>query len=432
MDYNRIEVSSKRLSSGSTGVAIMTLAKGTLGVGILTLPYKTMLGGVPIYLLLLLATAFLTVKSVEMIAHGARKTHKFVFEEITEALLGRGVSLLLGISLLVNCYGSAVIYLIAIGDALRSLSVNVTFTLNPVELSSMLTVLVGLSFAVISLVNHVGTLWFLSLAGLVGVLITVVSLIYVLSICGISTTLSEPPALGTMDSIMRARGRWIDDVGLVSTLTFALCNQYNVAQVLGELGDISEANARRVAFASTAIPVAVYIPTAVMGYLSYGFSVENNILKNFAPMVAQGDWIIRLGIGAVILSVMTCAILNTQAMRLSVFYLLPAGSQGRRWVQFLVTLVISGTPIVIAIIYPNISSLLDLVGAGAGCIMCLIVPALISLSLESQHRTSRNRFFWFCKCLVSHPIEWFMIIGGILLGIFGTIFELYNCFKRPK
>ncbi len=413
---------------GSPFSAVMTLAKGTLGVGLLALPRKAMMAGIPTFLVCLLTTGFLTVRSVEMIARGSRKCHLFVYEEITQQLLGTGVSILLGVSLLINCCGSSVIYIVAIGDSLQSLLVNWDDQFG-FDIPTGLTILFGLGLSLLSLIKNLGSLWFFSLAGLIAVLTTVGAIAYTLYRSGIAANLSEPPALGTMDSIMRSRSNWMDTVGLVATATFALCNQYSVPQVLGELQDITENSIRPIAFASTAIPAIVYVITAIVGYLCYGFAVEDNIMKNFTPLVAQGDWVISIGIGAVILSVISCFIINTYAMKLSMLYLLPSSVQDSKWVQLCVPILISVTTVVFGIYYPNISSLLNLVGAATGSILCYIVPALISLAVHEQESgIARKGCSWFCSSLVSCPLEWFMIVSGIMLGTFGTVLELINCF----
>ena len=163
--------------AGSVGAAIMTLAKGTLGAGILALPMKTMYSGIPLFLTLLAVSGYFTARSVEMIAKGADQTGKYVFEEITEKLLGRGMAIILGISMLLNCYGASIVFVIAIQGAFKSLLVDVEASTGQ-DWAIYATLILGATVLIpLSILEKLNSLRVLSLAGVIGVFFTVASVI---------------------------------------------------------------------------------------------------------------------------------------------------------------------------------------------------------------------------------------------------------------
>ncbi len=87
----------------------------------LALPNKIRLGGNTLFIVFLTATTFFTIKSVKMIGRGSALTGKFVFEEIVRVLLGTVFSVILGLSMIANCFGASVGYIIAMRGASKAL-----------------------------------------------------------------------------------------------------------------------------------------------------------------------------------------------------------------------------------------------------------------------------------------------------------------------
>ena len=423
--------------AGSVGAAIMTLAKGTLGAGILALPMKTMYSGIPLFLTLLAVSGYFTARSVEMIAKGADQTGKYVFEEITEKLLGRGMAIILGISMLLNCYGASIVFVIAIQGAFKSLLVDVEASTGQ-DWAIYATLILGATVLIpLSILEKLNSLRVLSLAGVIGVFFTVASVIYALGYLGVSESLSSPPATSLSNSILTPSGGFIEIMTVISTVTFAFCNQFNVPQMYGELKDRRSSSVTTIAYVSTLLPMLLYIVTAVSGYLCYGFDIQDNIFNNFSSLVSQGKIIIWIGIAAVVLSVSLCHLLNNFPMRLSVTFFLPESYHDNKWIRYGVPLFTAVSTIGIAIGYANLSAFLGLVGASTGSVICYIVPALFSMKVDELKAIELNglpsktgskigRLF---TSLKTHPVEWLMILSGIMIGIVGTFSEFYACFS---
>jgi sodium-coupled neutral amino acid transporter 7/8 len=419
------------LNSGSNITAILALAKGTLGAGILALPQKTMLSGIPVFLTLLCVSGFFTAKSIEMIAVGARRSGKFVFEEITEVLLGRVMAIVLGVSMLLNCYGASIVFVIAIKGAFVSLFTQVQKSTGQ-DWPLYATLIVGAVVLIpLSIVERINSLRLLSLSGVIGVFFTVASVVYSLSYLGVADNFGD--SVGA--TIMKPEGGFIAIMTVVSTVTFAFCNQFNVPQVYQEMTDKTEKSVTRVAYISTMLPMILYIITAITGYLCYGLDIEDNILLNMEPLIDAGKLIIYIGVIAVALSVSMCHLLNNFPMRLSVLFFLPEHYQSNKWIRYSVPLFTAVSTIAIALVYSELSMFLGLVGASTGSIICYIVPALFSIrdaQIESdiKKQVSPQEKRWY-SLILNHPTESTMILVGIVIGFVGTFCEFYAAFS-PK
>ena len=424
-------------SAGSVGSAIMTLAKGTLGAGILALPMKTMYSGIPLFLALIAVCGYFTARSVEMIVKGAHYTDRYVFEEITEKLLGRKTAIILGISMLLNCYGASIAFVVAIQDAFKSLLIDVEKNTDQ-PWATYATLILGACVLIpLSILEKLNSLRILSLAGVIGVFFTVASVIYALDDGGVSPTLSNPPAESLTHSILSPRGDFIDIMTVISVVTFAFCNQFNVPQMFGELQDKRMSSVKTIAYVSTLLPMLLYIVTAITGYLCYGFAISSNIFNNFGPLVSSGKVLILIGIAAVILSVSLCHLLNNFPMRLSVIFFLPERYHDNRWIRYGVPLFTAVSTIGIAIGYSDLSTFLGLVGASTGSVICYIVPAMFSIKVDNLRHAElhgnqskpSSKLVGFLQSVKAHPVEWVMIMVGVIIGIVGTFCEFYSCFK---
>jgi amino acid permease len=231
----------------------------------------------------------------------------------------------------------------------------------------------------------------------------------------------------------------MDLMTVISTVTFAFCNQFNVPQVYEEMRN--KVDVGYVAYTSTSIVTLIYIITAVAGYVCYGFEIDKDILLNFGPLVQAGNIVIYAGICAVTLSVSVCHLLNNFPMRLSVMYFLPSSMQENGLVKKGVPLFTAISSILIACTYANLSIFLGLVGSLTGSIICYIVPAMFSIRVDqltdddaeklplvgSESRPSIGPIFT-CANIAKYPMESAMIALGVVLGIVGTFCEFYSCF----
>lgn len=112
-----------KLSPGS----ISNLCSATLGAGALSLPYAISLTGIIVGVLSLLLSAYLTIISINIIIEACVSTQLNKFEDVSKRLVGSSLSFALEASLLVFCFGTAVAYIVAVGDILDQGFHSITF-----------------------------------------------------------------------------------------------------------------------------------------------------------------------------------------------------------------------------------------------------------------------------------------------------------------
>jgi amino acid permease len=161
------------------------------------------------------------------------------------------------------------------------------------------------------------SLRFLSVAGVVGTVLATFSVIYALFHDGTADDMKGASVLETFQSTIRPNGGIVDMIGAVSTVTFSLCNQFNVPQVIEGLKTKDAVSVRKVAFGAASIPALLYVVTAVAGYLHSGKRTRENVFGNFAALIEARNIVINLGVVSVVLSIAVCHILNNFPLRSS-------------------------------------------------------------------------------------------------------------------
>jgi len=108
----------RKCSVGKKLGSISNLCSATLGAGALSLPYAISLTGIIFGVMFLLLSAYLTIISINIIIEACVETQLYKFEDVSKRLVGSSLSIALEASLLVFCFGTAVAYIVAVGDIL--------------------------------------------------------------------------------------------------------------------------------------------------------------------------------------------------------------------------------------------------------------------------------------------------------------------------
>lgn len=107
------------------------LCSATLGAGALSLPYAISLTGIVVGVIFLLLSAYLTIISISIIIEACVTTQLYKFEDVSKRLVGSSLSFALEASLLIFCFGTAIAYIVAVGDILDLGFHSITFLCEP-------------------------------------------------------------------------------------------------------------------------------------------------------------------------------------------------------------------------------------------------------------------------------------------------------------
>eukprot|EP00934_Nitzschia_sp_Nitz4_P002047 Nitzschia sp. Nitz4//scaffold7_size249615//223583//225280//NITZ4_001212-RA/size249615-processed-gene-0.162-mRNA-1//1//CDS//3329558547//2047//frame0 len=99
--------------------AVANLCSATLGAGILALPFAMYQAGLVCGILLMLASAWGTAASIDLLVVACDSFRMSTYESVVQAALGRKWRQIVEVSILIFCVGTAVAYVIAVGDIVQ-------------------------------------------------------------------------------------------------------------------------------------------------------------------------------------------------------------------------------------------------------------------------------------------------------------------------
>ena len=94
--------------------------------------------------------------------------------------------------------------------------------------------------------------------------------------------------------------------------------------------------------------------------------------------------------------------------------------------HFLLTLLLSGSALIVALIIPGISIIFGLMGGTAASIISFILPGLFLM--DQREETDTNTTMMRRK----HILPYLLVIGGTLVGVLSTWITLYGLFNTTK
>lgn len=182
----------------------------------------------------------------------------------------------------IKCFGVAVSYLIIIGDLMPGVALGFSESAGSVSflvdrkfwITAFMLVCIPLSF-----LRRLDSLKYTSIIALISISYLVVLILYHF---GLGDTKSE-----------RGDIRYVETAGIVPILgsfpvvVFAYTCHQNMFSVLNEINDNSHYQTTSVVVASIGTAAFTYVLVAITGYLSFGNSVADNIVGQYAPSVAS-------------------------------------------------------------------------------------------------------------------------------------------------
>jgi amino acid permease len=374
---------------------------------------KVMQIGIPVSLVLLVVLAVLTHFSIRFLTQACDHTGVYCYDELASSLFGKPFAIILGLAMFINCFGAAIVYIIGIGDALH-----VVFEW-PTSIST--TVISVFLLSPLGCVYEINKLRYFSFAGVIGVVLLAVATAYALGILGVSESIKVNPRKiwtgGELKSLINA----------FSSVTFAYANQYNVPHIYEELTDRSVAKMAGVSIRSLLMSITLYVTAAICGFLAFGYSLKGehaNLMNNFEGMVNDKHYLVIVAILGCTLSLCVAHPLHILPMRQTVEFLFSRKNpkwKGSRALAIVTGVILVLSTLICAICYRKLPEVIDLVGALAGSIICYIGPSAFALKIAKDRGESILRAKY-----IGHHL---MFIGGILVGVLGTISAIYTMVK---
>ena len=502
--------------------SISNLCSATLGAGALSLPFAISLTGIVFGILLLILSAYLTVVSIDVIIQACCQTQLYKYEDVTVKLAGRKAGRVLEISLLVFCFGTAVAYIVAVGDildqGLRSIPYlwvsDNTFSLIYSRERIMILFWTLVMFP-LSLQRTVESLERFSSLGVLSIIFLVLAaVIHSITKGDVMSNGEETQSTTDISSMLWPKSFW-DIIQAFPIIIFAFSCQVNVCAIYEELTpppailnnepneilhqlkskqNIMSGITRKGAM----LCMTLYICIGMFGYLDFTNETTDNILNNYCIQTTH-DTLMTVASVFVAVAVVVAFPFNILPARVTLKLILERTKRRRRcgicysffsslgcdsylwpWSSsvdnidtasasssaaaehvnvtdplldddrfgdrpnlvphmsleglprdeeemsvdsppvehFLLTLLLSGSALIIALLIPDISIIFGLMGGTAASIISFILPGMFMMNNRDEGDSNGTRR--------KQILPYLFVIGGTVVGALATIVTLYG------
>jgi amino acid permease len=292
------------LPAGGIGASVFNLCSATLGAGVLALPRCGAYSGPTLVTLYVVLSGLASAYAIVVLTMVANRTGWMSYEEMALHLLGGRkwvYTTVLLIALL--CFGTAVGYVIVIGDILDPIR---TMKNAPDWLADdsgrYLSQIAWwlLLFLPVSLPKHVNALRYASCTG-------VWAIAFLIGLLAVK--LGSEGARPEVESIRGGVGSLFS----LPVIMFGYGCQVNTFEIYGEMHKPSVRRMSLAAGIAIGICSCYYIVAGIVGYLAFGNDVKSNVLANLDPTGGSG-----MDIAAAV-AFAACSVTVTMAFPLCVF-----------------------------------------------------------------------------------------------------------------
>jgi len=323
--------------------SIANLCSATLGAGILALPFAFYQAGLICGTILLLASAWATSTSIGLLVESCDKYKLSTYERIVERGLGYKFRSIVEVSILIFCCGTAVGYVIAVGDIIE----RVIPFMTPGQLRIAKSLVWLIAMLPLSCLRRMKSLECASSVGI----ISIITLLVAATVHLIhhddedddddeesrhnNSEESSSPWSSLLSVIGPANGSWISVLQACPIFFYAFSCQVNVAQIFEELpasvrgrntaadddsdggkgGKIKKMN--WVTISGVLVCGLLYASVSLVTLLDFGNGVKPNILSCYKLKNDGSDPLLHIAFLAMALAVVTAFPLNIFPARVS-------------------------------------------------------------------------------------------------------------------
>eukprot|EP00301_Raphidiophrys_heterophryoidea_P024199 c7771_g1_i2.p1 GENE.c7771_g1_i2~~c7771_g1_i2.p1 ORF type:complete len:502 (+),score=127.63 c7771_g1_i2:41-1507(+) len=416
---------SKCFRSGSASGAVFNVCSGALGAGALSLPYAFAQAGVAIGLLLLVLGAVATIYSIQLLIHARVCTNLKSYGELTSALFGNTMGVVMEVNIIIFCFGVAVACCRAVVDVIDPV-------VDIAHLPSFLhhnTKLVMFFFWLavmfpLSLINKMDSLRFSSFLGVLTIMFLVVATTehslrntHLLSAAHVPWTSTDFWLPTSVSGVIRA----------APIMIFAFTCQINVFSIYDELEAANEKKMNHVTHTAAIICAIIYLVMGFFGVAEYNSGTCGNILQNYRDELSHNALIMCSYFG-ITLTILTGFPLIIFPCRSAIETMLARFCKNSRFLStdstlrhVLVTLVVSGASLLLSLFVPSLNVVFELIGGTCSALIAFVMPAAFAIKLRLNSKSMKHQ-----------ALTWLLAIAGGGVGVVSASLTLYNTIANPS
>ncbi|KAG5491440.1 hypothetical protein JIQ42_01342 [Leishmania sp. Namibia] len=362
--------------------AALSISVTTIGAGVLAIPAAFESDGIALVALTLLAVGVFTVVSIDFLILCINKLGANSYEEISDELLGRIFKEIIRWMLILYNIGTAVGYIVVIGDIFTPMLPVIGLYVPWLSSSSHIMIaswtLVMLPLSCFPKVSHLYMTSFLAIAATFFISGIIVYRYFV--------PLSSPSATMSAEEDIKYFRVSYRSLLALPVVMFAFDCQSLVFQVYSGLNFPSRHSMAKVATASVLVTSLVYGVVGFFGYLTNTPYVQGNILTNYNPM---RDHLFAIGATFYSITVSVAYVLILIPCRDALFQMWYGFSHTHesleipRHSNLLVSVLLSFLSLCLALMAPGFLYIVALMGAFCSSTLCFTYPALFRQRLHA-------------------------------------------------
>eukprot|EP00980_Cylindrotheca_fusiformis_P008007 scaffold1706_cov116-Cylindrotheca_fusiformis.AAC.10 len=299
--------------------AVANLCSATLGAGILALPFALYQAGIICGGILLMASGWATSTSIQMIVEACDRFKISTYEQVVQHVLGRRARKVVEISILVFCLGTAVGYVIAVGDVMERV-----VYLSPSQKRLAMAIVWLCAMLPLSCLRRMQSLQCASGVGIASIgLLLVAATVHLLDPHD-SSYIYESPAASLKDFLGPAEGGWLAVLRACPIVFFAFSCQVNVCQIYTELpghsGEDKVKAMRWVTWLAVGLCGLLYTSISLVSLMDFGEGVLPNMLSCYT--LTNRETLLHVAFLAMALAIVMAFPLNIFPARVSIVQML--------------------------------------------------------------------------------------------------------------
>lgn len=404
-------------------VTVFRLLNTQLGAGILSIPATFVNSGIFISILLLFLMMLISDGCTNIVLYLSQETKEDGLSNLTFRILKKPGSVILTVLNLIFLSSALVAYLILGGDMITS-----WFDLGGIDITSrmkhaMMILIYSVCIPIaLTIPKSTKVLNVIASATIFSILYFVLALLVKCCIyCSKNHGMNKTCSLGKFD------------ISFFSSLSIYGLTYALPAVVLSNVKDYTPVLQKRKIAALLSIVsafVLVVIP-GVTGYMIYGEETDGNILNNFD----SNDVVIiicRIAFFIIVSCVYPIVSQQVMSMWSHVVFKNDDHNSLKNWQRFIVIVLNSICPLVIAMFIPTAKPILAIGGAFGGCLVDFIFPSVMFIVYEMKINGNKNNYKWYSLKFVA---LYACILFGAVTAVFATyqsVIEAINSLKNVK
>ena len=411
-----------KMEPGSLRGSIFSLSILSLGIGSLAIPQKIGIMGLILSPILIILSGLANLWSLKILGRMSLKYNLKKYEHIIKHLFGNGMSLFVGIIMIINQTGVIILYQVIIYKLLGRIINEIgnhsyknieDSTEKPIWDKFWVRIVVCYGIAIILFplcqLKDVSKMRYASTFGMISLFILLFIIIIQCPSYINKNIIKEKTPLNYYDILPGLKGN-MKLLQSIVTLFYAYACHVGAFPVFESLYRPTRKRVRKLLNRAIAIDIICYLIIGVAGYLTQPDKTPDLIIER--NNIKDRDWLMSLGNLFFMFALIAKIWLNYNAQRSSILILLGYKTNDfPNSINYIITSIVLIITSIVAASFQKISDYISLIGSFCTVVICFFVPGMIKVKASGLPLTDYSN-------LPTIIFIFVILLLGIISGIF--------------